>query len=150
MIVEIADEQDALLLDPDRFRADVTALAERAGFPGTLSVAVVTDAAIREINRRFLDHDYATDVIAFPLDESDGEVVVSAERAIEEAGERGVDATAELLLYVVHGILHLLGYDDHEPEDAREMHERSLILLAGIGYRNTIPAPEREGKERTP
>lgn len=149
MTVEIANEQDSLPLDEERFRGEIDALAGRAGFPGRLSVAVVTDAAIREINRRFLDHDFETDVIAFPLDEDDGEIVVSADRAIEEAGERGVDPMAELMLYVVHGILHLLGYDDHEPADAREMHDRSLILLAELGYRNTIPAPEREGKERT-
>ena len=150
MSIEIANEQDVLPLDEPRFLSDVSRLAAGAGWTGTLSVAVTDDARIREVNVRFLGHDWPTDVIAFPLDDDDGEVVVSAERAVEEATARGVDPMAELLLYVVHGILHLMGHDDHEPEDARRMHEESLILLGELGYRNTIPDRERGGKEREP
>jgi probable rRNA maturation factor len=146
--ISIANEQEVLALDADRFEADVTALAVGAGYEGELSVAVVDDAAIHEMNRRFLDHDWPTDVIAFPLSEGEGEVVVSAERALLEAREREVEPVAELLLYVVHGILHLTGHDDHEPDDAARMHGRSLELLRSVGYRNTIPDRERGGKPR--
>jgi probable rRNA maturation factor len=81
-------------------------------------------------------------VIAFPLDDSDAELVVSADRAREEAEARGVAPMAELMLYVVHGILHLTGHDDHDEERAGVMHRRSLELLAELGYENRIPREE--------
>jgi len=146
LTIHVANDQIVLSFDEPRFRADVTALASAAGYAGELSVAVLDDAAMSELNRRFLDHDGPTDVIAFPLDEGEGEVVVSAERALIEARARSMEPMAELLLYVVHGILHLTGHDDHEPGDAEKMHDLSLNLLRSIGYRNTIPHRERGGK----
>jgi probable rRNA maturation factor len=100
-----------------------------------LSVAFVTNAAIRKINRRFLRHDFATDVISFPLD-SDllGELVISAEYAVGEAAKRKIPVEEELLRYVAHGILHLLGYDDHRPADKARMwarQERELRRILG-------------------
>ncbi|MHC4470030.1 MAG: rRNA maturation RNase YbeY [Planctomycetota bacterium] len=136
MSVSIANEQEALPLSADRLRREAEEVAKRAGFGGELSVAIVTDEAIRKLNREFLEHDYATDVLAFPIDEEEGEVVVSAERALEEAAERGVDPLSELMLYVTHGILHLAGWDDGEPEEARRMHEEALGLLEALGYEN--------------
>ena len=149
MTLEIANEQDALPLDLERLRRETLVLLRETGYRGELSLAIVTDAKIREVNARFLGHDYETDVNAFPLSETEGEVVVSAERAMEEAAERGVEPLAELMLYVVHGILHLTGHDDHEPADAERMHETSLHLLRAAGYDNTIPDRERQGKERS-
>ncbi|RPH37945.1 MAG: rRNA maturation RNase YbeY [Planctomycetota bacterium] len=100
-----------------------------------LSIAFVTNAAIRKINRRFLQHDFATDVISFPLD-SDllGELVISAEYAVSEAAKRKIPVEEELLRYVAHGILHLLGYDDHRPADKARMwarQERELRKILG-------------------
>jgi probable rRNA maturation factor len=100
-----------------------------------LSIAFVTNAAIRKINRRFLKHDFATDVISFPLD-SDllGELVISGEYAVAEAAKRKIPAEEELLRYVAHGILHLLGYDDHRPADKARMwarQERELRKILG-------------------
>jgi len=100
-----------------------------------LSIAFVTNAAIRKINRRFLKHDFATDVISFPLD-SDllGELVISAEYAVSEAAKRKIPVEEELLRYVAHGILHLLGYDDHRPADKARMwarQERELRKILG-------------------
>lgn len=150
MNLEITIEQQALALDPARFEREVATVAERAGYTGELSVAVVTNERIHDLNRRYLEHDYVTDVLAFPLSEGDeeieGEVVVSAERAIEEAAIRGVDPHAELMLYVVHGILHLLGHDDHDPVAARRMHAETLRLLRGLGYRNRISPAEPEDR----
>lgn len=146
--LDIANEQVALSFDAVAFERDVTALAAETGYEGALSVAVVDDETIHDVNRRFLEHDWPTDVIAFPLDDGQGEVVVSAERALTEARDRGVEPMAELLLYIVHGILHLLGHDDHEPEDAERMHALSLKHLRSIGYRNSIPPEERGGKPR--
>jgi probable rRNA maturation factor len=113
--------------------ADVRRAAERLLRGRSLSIAFVTDAAIRKINRRFLGHDYATDVISFPLD-SDllGELVISAPYARAEARKRRIPEREELLRYVVHGILHLLGYDDRTPAEKRRMwarQERELRRL---------------------
>ena len=104
-----------------------------------LSIAFVTNAAIRKINRRFLKHDFATDVISFPLD-SDllGELVISAEYAVSEAAKRKIPVEEELLRYVAHGILHLLGYDDHRPSDKARMWARQERELRKIlGRRNS-------------
>jgi probable rRNA maturation factor len=136
MSVSIANEQDAIEVDVERLEREAAEIADRAGWRGDLSVALVTDEAIRTLNREFLDHDYATDVLAFPLEEGEGEVVVSAERAVEEAGERGVAPDAELMLYVAHGILHLAGWDDHDADDAARMQEETLKILGALGYEN--------------
>lgn len=103
-----------------------------------VSVALVDDRHIRRLNRRYLGHDYATDVLSFRLDDQagqalSGEIVVSAERASVVARRLGTDPAAELLLYAVHGGLHLLGYDDRSPRQARAMHAREAQLLADLG-----------------
>lgn len=114
-------------------RAKVVRLAGRLLGRRNLSVAFVTNAEIRRVNRRFLKHDYPTDVLAFRLDPPlFGEVVVSAEYAAAEAGRRGIPVEEELLRYVAHGILHLLGYDDHDPREKARMwarQERELKRL---------------------
>ncbi len=112
--------------------------AERAAHLD-VSVAIVSDAEIHELNRRHLAHDWPTDVITFPLrDEGDpdallGEVVVSADRARAEARARRIDPREELCRYVVHGCLHLLGYDDREPRAAARMRRRQEAILANLG-----------------
>jgi probable rRNA maturation factor len=143
--VFLTSEQSALELDPVRLREEILLLAERAGYEGDLSVALVTDARIREANREFLGRDEPTDVIAFPLERDEGEIVVSAERAVAVARELGMAPRAELLLYVVHGILHLLGRDDREESEARQMHAETLRLLRSAGYRTRI-TPRKEGR----
>ncbi len=145
MTITLADEQEAIPLDRERFLREVEEAARGAGYRGDLSVAVVTDDAIRALNRRFLGRDRPTDVLAFPLDEAEGEVVVSADRAVREAERRGVPPLAELMLYVVHGILHLSGYDDREPAAARRMHAETLRILRRLGHRNRIEAPRGRG-----
>ena len=115
--------------------AKVRRLAAQILGKRNLSVAFVTNAAIRKINRRFLNHDFATDVISFPLD-SDlvGELVISAEYAVWEAAKRKIPVEEELLRYVAHGVLHLLGYDDHRPADRKRMwarQERELRRILG-------------------
>ena len=109
----------------------VRRLARRVLGRRSASVAFVTDAAMRRLNRRFLGHDYPTDVLAFPLGDGGlfGEVVVSAPYAAREARRRGIPVEEELLRYVVHGCLHLMGYDDHAPADRRRMWARQEKLL---------------------
>ena len=104
---------------------------------GELSLAVVSDDEIQVLNRQFLEHDYATDVLSFLLDASegqlDGEVIVSADTAARAAQEFGWNFEDELLLYVIHGTLHLAGYDDQTPEDQKTMRERERHYLMQYG-----------------
>ncbi len=120
-MIAIADEQKRVRLPAAAIRRLARSLARGR----SLSIAFTTNAAIRKINRKFLGHDYATDVLSFPLGGDPwGELVISAEYARAEARRRGIPVEEELLRYVAHGILHLLGYDDHRPSDRRRMWAR--------------------------
>jgi probable rRNA maturation factor len=99
-------------------------------------VTVVDDRRIRALNARYLGKRRATDVLAFDLAGPGparlwGEVIVSAETAARQARRVGVPLAVELDLLVVHGLLHLAGYDDHGARRARRMHERAREILAG-------------------
>ena len=92
---------------------------------------------MRRLNRRFTGRGGSTDVLAFPLGDGPGdcgEIVVSAEVARREAARRSVSVWAELLLYCLHGLLHLEGYDDHDRARCRRMRlaERNLLVRAGL------------------
>lgn len=106
----------------------------------TVSIVLVDNAGIIEVNKKFLRRDTVTDVIAFDLrdgfaQESGGvwgEVVVSTEKALYESKARNLDFSSEVVLYVVHGILHLLGYDDHVVKDIREMRAKERKALRNM------------------
>jgi probable rRNA maturation factor len=107
-------------------------------------VTVVDDRRIRALNARYLGKRRATDVLAFDLTGPGparlwGEVIVSAETAARQARRVGVPLSVELDLLVVHGLLHLAGYDDHEPRRARRMHERAREILGGRASRSVSP-----------
>ncbi|MBN1418102.1 MAG: rRNA maturation RNase YbeY [Planctomycetes bacterium] len=103
------------------------------GAAGGVSLVFADDAMIRETNRKWLRRDRPTDVIAFPLEGPEdpilGEVMVSAETAAREALARGIPAERELLLYVVHGVLHVLGYEDGDSRSRRRMRAREARYL---------------------
>jgi probable rRNA maturation factor len=105
---------------------------ERA--PGAVGVLVTGDAEIRRINKRHLGHDYATDVISFGLGEKGtaGDLVVSADTARSTAKELGLPYREELARYLVHGTLHLLGYDDVTPAKKKVMFRRQEAHLKKI------------------
>ena len=105
-----------------------------------LHVALVDDAAMAELNERYRDHAGPTDVLSFDLaepgaDRLEGQLVVSVETAQREAQGRAHSVEAEVLLYCVHGTLHLLGYDDASAQEARRMHrmEDRLLVELGVG-----------------
>lgn len=112
-----------------------------------VSVVVVDDRTIHRLNRRFLDHDEPTDVITFSLEDGesiDGEIVTSADTATAAAKRFGWTMADELLLYAVHGALHLAGYDDQAPSERRAMRSRERRYLAKFGlnpqYDTEIPS----------
>jgi probable rRNA maturation factor len=138
--IDLADEQDRILLDESRLRSAVErVLAGESVYKATISLAVVDDPTIRELNRIYLGHDEATDVLSFALGtvpgDCDGEVIVSADTAAATAGRFGWSAADELLLYVVHGTLHLLGYDDTNPFARTTMRTKEQEYLAEFGLR---------------
>ena len=103
-----------------------------------LSVVFLTDQRIRTLNKKYLNHDYATDVVTFDLPsflkkksrkKIEGEIFVSGETAYRNAREYGTDSKRELLLYVVHGILHLLGYQDKAASDKEKMRAKEQEIL---------------------
>lgn len=107
-------------LEPLLRRAVAETLAA-AGAPeaGELSVTLLSNEEMRELNRRYRREDRPTDVLAFDLGEGDllGDVYLGAETAARNAAERGVPSDEELVRLVVHGVLHLLGHDHPEGQD---------------------------------
>lgn len=96
-----------------------------------LTVRLTDDAELRDLNARFLGGDAATDVLAFPSDDSDrvGDIAISVERALLQGGE---DGPGELQLLAVHGLLHCLGHDHAEPAEATTMTDATRRLLPGL------------------
>ena len=126
----------------------VRAALDAEGKDLELGVVVVDDAAIRRVNREFLAHDFETDVIAFDLrgggPGQDGEIYVSVDTAAREGADRGHGLRRELLLYCIHGTLHLLGYDDKRPAARRRMHARQEELLESV-----CPTPPEHGRKKS-
>lgn len=136
--VDIAVEYELFEVDVDRLRAAAHKIVTDHGIErGTISLAVVDDSSIHDINRKFLDHDEPTDVISFALEEEqgylEGEIVVSADTAARTAGELCIAPADELLLYVIHGSLHLVGHDDLTPEPRVAMRAAERKYLAEFG-----------------
>ncbi|MCB9927093.1 MAG: rRNA maturation RNase YbeY [Planctomycetaceae bacterium] len=111
-----------------------------------VSIAIVDDTAIHLLNRKYLDHDYATDVLSFLLSDRDdpleGEIIVSADTAKREASRYAWDITDELLLYIIHGALHLVSYDDVSECDREQMRAKEREYLEKLG--RTHPNVRRE------
>lgn len=131
---------------------DLLALVERAaqaallegGGPGTaeVSVALVDDEYIRRLNRAYRGKDSPTDVLSFAFREGDqlpggeellGDVVVSLEAARRQSLDYGHSYEREVAFLVVHGVLHLLGYDHQDEEGRRAMRDREEAVLSRLG-----------------
>jgi probable rRNA maturation factor len=101
---------------------------------GTMTVAIVSDARVRALNRKFRKKDKATDVLSFPSEEPDyiGDVVISSGVAARQARAAGHSLATELRVLALHGLLHLLGYD-HERDDGQMARlERRLRRQGGL------------------
>ena len=110
---------------------------------GALSVLLTDNRTIQRINKKHLSHDCATDVISFWVDKKAltgpekrylGDIVVSVQMARQKAKELGIPFKEELARYLVHGVLHLLGYKDKTKKDYLKMHERQEQILETIGH----------------
>jgi len=159
IVVEISNTQGFLEVDAARLTGLVEGVLRAEGVEhAAISVALVDNATIRRVNRQHLAHDWPTDVLSFTLSaagepELVGELVVSTEMAAATAKEVSAEPAAELSLYVVHGLLHLCGYDDSTESDIHEIRARESTHLRRRGMMSTFPLVElprrgREGQEQ--
>jgi probable rRNA maturation factor len=144
--IDVALDHEPFAVDVERLREAVRrVLSDHGKTKGSISLAVVDDATIHDVNLRFLSHDEPTDVVTFVLDEDgesiDGEIVLGADVARRVAADLKVPPGDELLLYVIHGSLHLVGYDDLEPEPRAAMRRAERKYLEAFGLRLPEPAP---------
>jgi probable rRNA maturation factor len=125
------------------------------GFGHEMAVQVVSPARMRVLNRRYRGKDKPTNVLAFPAQDTGrvrpkplGDVVICAAVLRREAREQGKSETAHWAHLVVHGTLHLAGYDHEDDADAARMERREIAVLRRLGFRNPYSATEVAAKRR--
>ena len=128
-------------LDFDRVRSWITAVAEREGYSvGELYYYFCSDEALLNINKQRLGHDFYTDIVTFPLIEEtllSSEFCLSVDRIAENSLNFGRSFENELLRVIIHGVLHLMGYDDRTDEERAEMRSKEEECL-NIYFNNLI------------
>ena len=136
--LEIANQQKGRPIDTREIRKIAKGVLKEEKRAIEIGVVFVDNKKIQEINKTFLRHNYATDVLSFPYQDDAttlaGEVVVSVEMAVQVAQERGCSVEGEIALYLIHGLLHLLGHDDTQKTSAAMMRQREGELLEALGY----------------
>ena len=133
-MIEVVNRQRRLQIDTRAWSNFATkALAAISKSESSATIAFVSDKKIRELNRQFRGIDKATDVLSFPSDESDelGDVAVSVDTAATQAKENGLKFDEEIAQLILHGLLHLSGYD-HETDNG-EMNRLELRLRKKLG-----------------
>jgi len=142
MKVEIRDLQNIIRIDKKKIkkRAEV-AMKVMGEEDAELSLLFVDDSYIRKLNLMYRSINSKTDVLAFSMREGDGisknspilgDVVISTETAKREAKKRNMSIEREISLYLAHGILHLLGYDDKKARDKKRMRTKEFKLLEAM------------------
>jgi probable rRNA maturation factor len=154
--IGISDNQDTLEIDQAKLRRTVEYVLGRirgnestdgnessaGSAPASVSLAIVDDGKISKLKEQYFGVAEVTDVISFDLRDNtkgepefpDCEIVVNAQCAVREASRRDGDPQAELNLYVAHGLLHQLGYDDRTEQQAEIMHKKEDQLLEELGF----------------
>ncbi len=153
-VVVAADEQDEVAVDVDRWCRLARAVLTTEGARGELTLTFVDRDEIALLNREHLGKVGPTDVLSFPLDPADepsaglpvllGDVVVCPAVAAGQAPEHAGTLDDELALLVVHGVLHVLGHDHADPEQAARMRGRELALLGEHHWAGTPPPAFRQ------
>jgi probable rRNA maturation factor len=145
MRIAIASPQETVPIDRKLMRQVARTVLEGEEIKEyEVSLAFVDNPTIQQLNQRYLQHDEPTDVLSFPLSEPSarrlaGELVIGAEVAANQAASRSHDVQAELALYVIHGLLHLCGYEDQIQDEAKEMRQREKHYLAVLGLPPIAP-----------
>jgi probable rRNA maturation factor len=126
-------------LDYQRVKDAARTVLEGEGVKAAkVTIALVSNDHIHRLNKQFLNHDEPTDVLTFPYSEPgskslEGEVVIGYEIAKEYAADRGHEWYVELLLYVIHGCLHLTGQDDGDARSEKKMRVKEREYLTRLG-----------------
>ena len=151
--IEVFNEQDFMQIDEAKIKFICRKIVSDAGIrTGRLGIVLANNATTHALNSKYLGHDFVTDCISFNLDCTSsllkGEVVVSAELAKERCEEFGWDDESELLLYVIHGTLHQVGYDDQTEYDAQLMRQKEAFYLHILGI--LLPHEDETLRSRYP
>ena len=140
IVVDITCNRRGLDVDFDRLRRLIRSICRRFALKrAVINIAIVGDEAIKKVNADFLNTPEPTDVISFDLSEETGaksfELIINAEEAARQAIQRGHSTEAELALYITHGLLHNLGFDDADETSGEKMHstEDEILQQAGFG-----------------
>lgn len=123
--------------DPDKVRSWITAVVEDAGYRvGALHYYFCSDETLLAINRQRLGHDFYTDIVTFPATEPDklvsSEFCISLDRVADNAQSFGRTYESELLRVIIHGVLHLIGFDDLTETDRNRMRAKEEECLLNI------------------
>ena len=144
LTIDVIDRQRVLRVGGRWLVTIARRALERQGIDAAeICVLMVDDRGIAKLHEQWLGIPGPTDVITFDLSDAarpgvlHGDIAVSAETARRTARELGCQPRHELAYYVVHGLLHLAGYDDHDPADRRAMRARERVLMKAAG----LPAP---------
>jgi probable rRNA maturation factor len=134
-ILEIVQAHPSLRLPRTHLRQLIHTVLRAEGVRlGYLSVVLADHATVRALNQTYLAHDYDTDVLSFSFNETpefiEGEIYVDLDTAAERHAEFGASFLQEACRYVVHGLLHLIGYDDATPKAKAHMHALEDHYLA--------------------
>ncbi len=131
--VDIKDMQKKIKVDRKFIRRVVRETLKREAKGGEVSIVLTHNEYIRQLNRKYRSVDRATDVLAFPMDEEIlGDIVISLEKAKEQALVYRESLKNEVGRLVIHGILHLIGYDDSSRASLKKMHAREEEILKEI------------------
>jgi len=159
MIIDVRDLQEKVKIDKKEIKKCAGyALKMMGETKSELSILVVSNSHIRGLNRKYRGKDSSTDVLAFCIRVGEdiskdnpilGDVVISAETAKREAAKRKISVKKEICLYVIHGILHLLGYRDQTPYDRKKMKtkEQMLLKMPRVRLRRTRDQSARADRE---
>ncbi len=137
--ISIKNQQEAVELDFQALKAAARAVLEGEGKTvAKVAFAIMDNATIHVLNKRHLDHDEPTDVLTFPYTSPtakklEADIAIGAEIAQAQAAERGIPVHVELAYYMIHGCLHLCGYDDRSDKDRQAMRARERHYLLALG-----------------
>ena len=146
--IEVIDATGVLSVDLLAWlRGRALAALGEMGNAGSVRVRIVDDAEMSVAHERYAGVSGTTDILTFDLSEPcddfsskvlDIDLIICVDRARRQGEDRGHGTERELLLYIVHGVLHCLGYDDHDESGYRAMHEREDEILSAIGVGRTF------------
>jgi probable rRNA maturation factor len=143
-VIHVSCPRGRPAVNPQLIERAAVATLTHLSAQGDLSIVLAGDKQLRELNRHYLGVDAPTDVLSFPASETDpesgesylGDILISVQRAEQQAAAAGHPLEAEAQLLVVHGMLHLLGYDHAEPAEKSRMWVAQAAILQSLGLGN--------------